>query len=114
MIEEIENYSTVEFYEKEIMICSFEYLSVKVDLNGERIISSLNVWRPKYEAPILAETRKNIDTKRIDRNVNIQDMGVKRLTRFQTGDLCSGYLENQYTGRYKFPGAQDAIVPRPW
>ena len=41
MIEEIENYSTVEFYEKEIMICSFEYLSVKVDLNGERIISSL-------------------------------------------------------------------------
>ena len=99
MIEEIENYSTVEFYEKEIMICSFEYLSVKVDLNGERIISSLKVWRPKYEAPILAETRKNIDTERIDRNDNIHDMGVKRLTRFQTGDLCPGYLDHQYEGR---------------
>ena len=86
----------MEFYEKEIMICSFEYLSVKVDLNGERIISSLKVWRPKYEAPILAETRKNIDTKRIDRNVNVQHMGLKRLTRFHTGDLFSGYLENQY------------------
>ena len=95
MIEEIENYSTVEFYEKEIMICSFEYLSVKVDLNGERIISSLKVWRPKYEAPILAETRKNIDTEIIDRNVNIQDMGGKRLTRFHTGDLFSGYLDHQ-------------------
>ena len=77
------------------MICSFEHLSVKVDLNGERIISSLKVWRPKLEAPILAETRKAIETERIDRNVNIQDMGVKRLTRFHTGDLCSGYLENQ-------------------
>ena len=70
--------------------------SDKVDLKGERIISSLNVWIPKYEAPTLAETRKNNDTEKIDRNVNIQDMGVKRLTRFHTGDLCSGYLENQY------------------
>ena len=60
------------------MIFSPNIFSVKVDLNGERIISSLKVWRPKYEAPILAETRKNIDTKRIERNVNIQDMGVKR------------------------------------
>ena len=62
-------------------------MSVKVDLNGERIISSLKVWRPKYEAPILAEIKKNIDTERIDRNVNIQDMGVTRLTRFHAGDL---------------------------
>ena len=60
------------------MIFSPNIFSVKVDLNGERIISSLKVWRPKYEAPILAETRNNIDTKRIERNVNIQDMGVKR------------------------------------
>ena len=51
------------------------------------MISSLKVWRPKYEAPILAETRKNIETDRIDRNVNIQDMGVTRLTRFHAGDL---------------------------
>ena len=71
------------------------YLIVKVDLNGERIISSLKVWRPKYEAPILAETKKNKDTERTDRNVNIQDVGVKIMTRFHTGDLFSGCLENQ-------------------
>ena len=93
---------------------TLNYLIVILDLNGERIISSLKVWRPKYKAPILAETRKKNETEKIDRNVNIQDMGVKRLTRFQTGDLCSGYLENQYIGRYKYPGAQDAMVPRPW
>ena len=69
-----------------------------VDLNGERIISSLKVCMPKYEAPILAETSKNNDTEKIDRNVNIQDMGVIRLTRFHVGDLFSGYLENQYSG----------------
>ena len=71
------------------------YLIVKVDLNGERIISSLKVWRPKYEAPILAETKKNKDTERIDRNVNNQEMGSTNLTRFHLGDFCSGYLENQ-------------------
>ena len=72
------------------------YLSVKVDLNGDRIISSLKVLRSKYEAPILAEKRKNIDTERIDRNVNIHNVGVKRLTRFQAGDISCGNLENQY------------------
>ena len=72
------------------------YLNVKVDLNGERIISSLKVWRPKYEAPILAKTRKNKDTVTIERNVNIQEMGSTNLTRFHAGDLGSGYLENQY------------------
>ena len=74
------------------------YLSVKVDLNGERVISSLKVWRPKYEAPILAETRKNKDTERIDRNVNNQERGSTNMTRFHMGDLFSGYLENQYSG----------------
>ena len=73
-----------------------DYPSVKVDLKGERIISSLNVWIPKYEAPTLAETRKNNDTEKIDRNVNIQDMGVKILTRFHTGDFFPGYLEQKY------------------
>ena len=82
------------------MIFSPNIFSVKVDLNGERIISSLKVWRPQYEAPILAETRKNIDTEIIDRNVNIQEVGVKILTRFHTGDFSSGYFENQYIGRY--------------
>ena len=77
------------------MIWSFDYLSVKVDLKGERIISSLNVWRPKLEAPILPENRKNNDTERIDINVNVQDIGSKILNRFQTGDLFSGNLENQ-------------------
>ena len=71
------------------------YLSFKGDLKGERIISSLKVWRPKYEAPILAETKKNRDTERIDRNVNNQEMGSTNLTRFHMGDLFSGYLENQ-------------------
>ena len=85
-------YSALGFY-KGLYFQS--YLSVKVDLNGERIISSLKVWRPKYEAPILAETRKSNDTEIIDRDVNIQDMGVKRLTRFHKGDIFSGYLENQ-------------------
>ena len=70
-------------------------LGTKVDLNGERIISFLKFWRPKYEAPILAETKKNIDTEKIDRNVNIQVKGVNRLTRFHAGDLFSGYFENQ-------------------
>ena len=72
------------------------YLSVKVDLNGERIISSLKVWRPKYRAPILAETTKNIDTERIDRNVNNQEMGSTNMTRFHMGDFFSGYLDHQY------------------
>ena len=70
-------------------------LSVKVDLNGERIISSLKVWRPKYEAPILAETKKIKETETIDRNVNTQEMGSTNVTRFHMGDLFSGYLENQ-------------------
>ena len=81
-------------------------MSVKNHLNGDRIISCLKVWRPKYEAPILAETRKNNDTERIDRNVNIHDMGSTSLTRFHAGDLFAGYLENQYTGRYWYPGAR--------
>ena len=95
------------------MIFSPNIFSVKVDLNGERIISSLKVWRPKYEAPILAETRKNIDTEIIDRNVNIQEVGVKILTRFHTGDFGSGYLEYQYIGRYRDPGEHTPTVPRP-
>ena len=64
------------------------------------MISSLKVWRPKYEAPILAETRKNIETDRIDRNVNVQDMGLKRLIRFHAGDLFSGYFDQIYFGTY--------------
>ena len=87
---------------------------VIVDLNGQRIISSLNVWRPKEEAPILAETRKNKDTETIDRNVKNQEMVSTNMTRFNAGDLFSGYLENQYSGRYTDPEAQVATVPRPW
>ena len=71
-----------------------------VDLNGERIISSLKVCMPKYEAPILAETRKNNDTKRVERNMNIQVRGLNRLTRFHAGDLFSGYFDQIYFGTY--------------
>ena len=77
------------------MIMKINNFCVKVDLNGERIISSLKVWRPKLEAPILPDNRKNNDTERIDMNVNVQDIGSKIMIRFQTGDLFSGYLENQ-------------------
>ena len=100
----------MEFQKK---VFNLNYFNAKVDLNGERIISSLKVWKPKFETPILAENRKNIDTKRIDRNVNVQDMGVKILTRFQAGDLCSGNFENQKFGIYRNPGAHTPIVPRP-
>ena len=86
-------YSAVGFYILKLFFRT--YLSVKVDLIGERIISPLNVWRPKYEAPILAEIIKNIDTKRTDRNVNIQDIGLKSLTRFHTGDIFPGNLDHQ-------------------
>ena len=88
------------------------YFGVKVNLNGERITSFLYVWRLKYEAPTLAEIKKNIETERIDRKVNIQDIGVKILIRFHTGDFGSGYLEYQYIGRYRDPGEHTPTVPR--
>ena len=86
-------YSAVAFFDGFMVKNYFKY--IKIDLNGERIISSLKVWRPKYEAPILAETKKNRDTQTIDRNVNIQEMGSTNVTRFHAGDLFLGYLENQ-------------------
>ena len=104
-------YSAVAFFDGFMVKNYFKY--IKIDLNGERIISSLKVWRPKYEAPILAETRKNTDTQTIDRYVNIQEMGSTNLTRFNAGDFFSGYLDHQYRGRYRDPGAQVATVPRP-
>ena len=81
-----------ELFGSGILKCFFGFKfkpikSVKVDLNGERIISSLKVWRPKYEAPILAETKKNKDTETIDRNVNNQEMGSTKVTRFHAGDF---------------------------
>ena len=87
-------YSAVAFFDGFMVKNYSKYM--KIDLNGERIISSLKVGRPKYEAPILAETKKNKDTETIDRNVNIQEMGSTNLTRFNAGDIFSGYLENQY------------------
>ena len=86
-------YSAVEFFDGFMDKNYFKY--IKIDLNGERIISSLKVWRPKYEAPILAETNKNKDTEAITINVNAQEMGPTKWIRFHLGDLFSGYFENQ-------------------
>ena len=77
------------------MILKPNYIYVNINLNGERSISSLKVWRPKWETPILAENKKNSDTERIERNVNVHDMGAKILTRFHVGDIFLGYLEYQ-------------------
>ena len=43
-------------------------------LNGEKMISSENVWILKYEEQILAERRKKIETERIDKNVQNQEI----------------------------------------
>ena len=62
------------------------------------MISSGNVWIPKYEEQIFAERRKKIDTESIDKKVNNQENPSKIVIRFQIGDFWSGYLENQYKG----------------
>ena len=62
-------------------------------LKGERIISSVNVRIPKCKVPILAETKKIIETEKIDRKSNIQDTGSKTLTIFHVGSASAGYLE---------------------
>ena len=62
-------------------------------LKGERIISSVNVWIPKYEVPILAAMKKKIVTKRIDMKISIQDVGSNSFTTFQVGASLAGYLE---------------------
>ena len=43
----------------------------------------------------MAETKKIIETKRIDRKINIQDIGSNTFTIFQIGTTLAGYLENQ-------------------
>ena len=78
------------------------------------MISSENVWIPKYEEQILDERRKKIDTASIDKKVKNQENPSKMVRRFQTGDILSGYRENQYKGMYKAACAQIATVPRPW
>ena len=72
---------------------------VQIFLKGERIISSLKVWIPKYEVPIFAEIKKKIETKRIERKINIQDCVSNILTMFHVGANLAGYLVNQYCGK---------------
>ena len=64
-------------------------------LNGERIISSINVLIPKYLVPILAARKKKSDTSVIDVKINIQDGGSKSFRRFHIGEAFFIYLENQ-------------------
>ena len=74
----------------------------------------MNVRILKDEEPILAETKKKIDTENIDVKINIQDKGSNSFRRFQVGATLEGYFENQYMGLYLNPGAQVAMIPRAW
>ena len=51
------------------------------------MISSENVWIPKYEEHNLAERRKKIETEKIDKNVQNQEIKSKIMRRFQIGDF---------------------------
>ena len=56
-------------------------------LNGERIISSENVWIPKCEKQILAERRKKIEMEKIEKKVKNHEYPSKIVIRFQIGDF---------------------------
>ena len=64
-------------------------------LNGERIISSMDIWIPKYLVPILAAMKKKSVTNIIEMKINIQDVRSNSFRRFQVGATLAGYLENQ-------------------
>ena len=64
-------------------------------LNGERIISSMDIWIPKYLVPILAARKKKSVTNIIEMKINNQDVRSKSFSRFQVGATLAGYLENQ-------------------
>ena len=72
----------------------------------------MNVRIPKCKDPILAAKKKKRVTDRIDVKISIQDVGSNSFRRFQVGATLAGYLENQYVGRYRNPGAQIATFPR--
>ena len=69
---------------------------------------------PKYDLPILAETKKKIVTVKIDAKRRAQEVGSNMSARFQMGDVLAGYLEKKYRGRYLLPGAQVATSPLAW
>ena len=85
------------------------YFEGPIYLNGERIISSMNVRIPKYEVPILAAMKKKIDTNVIDVKINNQDVRSKSFRRFQVGAVLNGYLENQYRGINRYAGEWTAL-----
>ena len=82
-------------------------------LNGEKMISSENVWILKYEEQILAERRKKMETEKTVKNVQNHEILSKIMRRFQIGDFWAGYRENQYSGIYWSGGPQIATVLRP-
>ena len=51
------------------------------------MISSENVRVPKYDEQNLAERRKKIETKIIDKNVQNQEILSNIIIRFQIGDF---------------------------
>ena len=64
-------------------------------LNGERIISSMDIWIPKYLVPYLAARKKKNVTNMIEMKINIQDVRSNSFRRFHVGATLAGYLENQ-------------------
>ena len=74
----------------------------------------MNVRIPKYLVPILAAMKKKSVIDKIESKINTQDCGSNSFKRFQIGEIFGGYFENQQYGRYIDPGAQTAMVPRPW
>ena len=64
----------------------------ELNLIGDRRISSEIVGILKYEAPILAEKKKKIDTERTDKKNTNQVMGSNILDRFQILEAFEGYL----------------------
>ena len=64
-------------------------------LRGERIISIVLVDIPKYDLPILADTKKKIVTVKIDAKRRAQEVGSNMSARFQMGDVLAGYLEKK-------------------
>ena len=67
-------------------------------LKGERTISPVKVFSPKYEFPILAEINKKMLTETIETKIKIQASRLKSFNRFQVGETSDGYLENQWRG----------------
>ena len=71
------------------------YFKGPIYLKGERIISSMDIWIPKYLVPILAARKKKSVTNMIEMKINIQDVRSNSFSKLKIGATLAGYLENQ-------------------